>query len=104
MFTEAVAGPDGRDYVCLPDDTPDCVHGIDAGVDGMRLAWTDDFGFASRYAAAESDRIIDLVRDAAMGLRTLGATVDPTTEVWEDRAPETTASWNAEPAVYEVMV
>lgn len=104
MFTEAMAGPDGRDYVCLPDDTPDCVERLDDGVDGLRLAWTDDFGFASRYAAPESDRIIALVREAAMGLRGNGAAVDVTDEVWEDRAPETTASWNAEPAVYEVMV
>jgi amidase/aspartyl-tRNA(Asn)/glutamyl-tRNA(Gln) amidotransferase subunit A len=30
--------------------------------------------------------------------------VETTDEVWEDRSPDTTAAWVAEPAVYEVMV
>jgi Asp-tRNA(Asn)/Glu-tRNA(Gln) amidotransferase A subunit family amidase len=104
MFTRAIAGPDGRDYVCLQDDTPDCAAALDTGVEGTRLAWTDDFGFASRYAGPQSRQIIELVRKAAAGLGTLGARLETTDEVWQDRAPETTASWNAEPAAYEVMV
>jgi amidase/aspartyl-tRNA(Asn)/glutamyl-tRNA(Gln) amidotransferase subunit A len=104
LFTRAMGGPDGRDYVCIQDDTPDPLATLDAGVEGMRLAWTDDFGFASRYEAAESDRILELVRTAAAGLSSLGATVEPTDEVWEDRSPESTVSWTVEPSVYEVMV
>jgi amidase/aspartyl-tRNA(Asn)/glutamyl-tRNA(Gln) amidotransferase subunit A len=89
--------------VCLQDETPDCVAALDHGVDGLRLAWTDDFGFASRYAAADGERVIGVAREAAAGLATLGATVVTTDEVWEDRSPNTTASWNAEPGAYEVM-
>ena len=58
IVTRVIGGPDGRDYVCIQDDTPDCLAPLDSGVEGMRLAWTDDFGFASRYAGADSARIV----------------------------------------------
>ncbi|MCU1345053.1 MAG: putative amidase protein, partial [Acidimicrobiia bacterium] len=101
LFTKAMSGPDGRDYVCLQDDTPDPLASIDAGVDGMRMAWTDHYGFADIYATEESARILEAVRTAAAGLRTLGATVETTNEVWEDRAARSTAGWMAEPGMYE---
>ena len=104
LFTQAMSGPDGRDYVALPFETDDCTAEIDAGVENMRLAWTEDFGYASRYAGEESGRILDLVRQAAQGLASLGATIEPSDLVWVDRAPESTASWTAEPSVYEAMV
>src|ERR1700704_567352 len=103
IATRAIGGPDGRDYVCIQDETPDCVAALDDGVGGLRLAWTDDFGFASRYAEPDSDRVIAIARDAARGLATLGATVVTTDEVWEDRSPGPTATWNAEPGAYEVI-
>jgi Asp-tRNA(Asn)/Glu-tRNA(Gln) amidotransferase A subunit family amidase len=82
-----MAGPDGRDFVGMPIDLPDATSEIDAGADGLRLAWTDDYGFTERYAVEESGRVIDVAREAAMGLRSLGATVDTTTEGWEDHWP-----------------
>ena len=39
----------------------------------MRLAWTDDFGYAGMYALAESPRVIEHVRAAALGFTDLGA-------------------------------
>ena len=104
IVTRAIGGPDGRDYVCIQTDTPDCVASLESGVDGMRLAWTDDFGFASRYAGDQSDRIIALARESAAGLDSLGATVEPTDEVWEDRAELGTVRWTVEPSAYEAMV
>jgi amidase/aspartyl-tRNA(Asn)/glutamyl-tRNA(Gln) amidotransferase subunit A len=104
IVTRAIGGPDGRDYVCIQDDTPDCVASLESGGEDMRLAWTDDFGFASRYAGEESNRIIELVRDSAAGLTTLGATVEPTDEVWEDRGEKGTVRWTVEPSAYEAMV
>jgi aspartyl-tRNA(Asn)/glutamyl-tRNA(Gln) amidotransferase subunit A len=103
IVTRAISGPDGRDYVCLQDETPDPVKALDEGVDGLRLAWTDDFGFASRYAEPGSERVIAVAREAAAGLASLGATVETTNEVWEDRSPVSTASWIAEPGAYEVI-
>jgi Asp-tRNA(Asn)/Glu-tRNA(Gln) amidotransferase A subunit family amidase len=84
VMTQALAGPDGRDFFSLQDWSFDCVSGIGDGVDGMRFAWTDDFGFASMYALEESPRVIAAVRDAAHGFSSLGATVEPTDTVWED--------------------
>src|ERR1700728_3882682 len=90
LFTEAMAGPDGRDYVCLPEDTPDMVEGLSDGIEGMRLAWTEDFGFASRYATERSAAIISCAREAAHQLATLGGELVETDDVWEDRSPEST--------------
>ena len=104
LFTRAMSGGDGRDYVSIQQDTPDPVLTLDRGIEGMRVAWTEDFGFASTYATADSSRIVDVARAAAQGLRTLGATVETTDEVWEDRAAQGTVRWTVEPSVYEVMV
>jgi Asp-tRNA(Asn)/Glu-tRNA(Gln) amidotransferase A subunit family amidase len=104
LFTQAMGGPDGRDYVSLQDPTPNCVESLDAGIEGMRLAWTDDFGFAARYATEDSQRIIDLVRQAGQSLGGLGASLEVTDEVWEDRAANGTVGWVSEPSVYEAMV
>jgi Asp-tRNA(Asn)/Glu-tRNA(Gln) amidotransferase A subunit family amidase len=104
LFTRAMSGGDGRDYVSLQTETPDCVATLDQGVEGMRLAWTEDFGFASTYATEDSARIIAVARAAAMGLSTLGAVVEPINEVWEDRAAQGTVRWTVEPSAYEAMV
>jgi amidase/aspartyl-tRNA(Asn)/glutamyl-tRNA(Gln) amidotransferase subunit A len=104
LFTQAMAGGDGRDYVSVQHETADCVAGLDRGIEGLRLAWTEDFGFASVYATEDSARIIDVGRSAAFALADLGATVEKTDEVWEDRAEHGTVRWTVEPSVYEAMV
>lgn len=104
LFARAMSGPDGRDYVVVQDERADCVVGLDRGVDGMRMAWTEDFGFASAYATEDSARIIDVARAAAQSLTSLGAQVETTEDVWEDRAAHGTVRWTVEPAAYEVMV
>ena len=38
--------------------TPRLVQERDRGADGLRFAWTDDYGFTDRYAVAESERQI----------------------------------------------
>jgi Asp-tRNA(Asn)/Glu-tRNA(Gln) amidotransferase A subunit family amidase len=82
--TMAMAGRDGRDFFSLYDAPEDYVANIEAGVDGMRFAWSDDLGYASIYAQEESPRVIAAIREAAKGFATLGATVEPTTETWDD--------------------
>jgi Asp-tRNA(Asn)/Glu-tRNA(Gln) amidotransferase A subunit family amidase len=84
IMTQALSGPDGRDFFSLPDWSFDCLGTLDDGVEGLRFAWTDDFGFASMYALEESPRVIAAIRGAAHGLSSLGATVDTTEVVWED--------------------
>jgi aspartyl-tRNA(Asn)/glutamyl-tRNA(Gln) amidotransferase subunit A len=83
----AMSGPDGRDFVGLPLDIPAASSEIEGGADGLRLAWTDDYGFTDIYAREESPRVIALAREAAYGLRALGASVEPAGETWEDFWP-----------------
>lgn len=93
VVTQVMAGPDGRDPFCIQSEPGDFLVDLDAGLSGMRLAWTDDFGFAARYAAAESPRVIGLVRERALALARQGAAVEVTPEVWEDIWPGRMAQW-----------
>lgn len=93
LVTQVMAGPDGRDPFAIQSDPDDYIAGIDAGVEGMRFAWTDDFGFTERYAAEESPEVIALVRKQAEQFRDLGAKVETTDERWEDFWPGRMAQW-----------
>jgi Asp-tRNA(Asn)/Glu-tRNA(Gln) amidotransferase A subunit family amidase len=103
VVTQAMAGPDGRDYICIQGKTPDFLTSLEAGVEGQRFAWTDDFGYASLYAAEESPRVIAHVREAAFGLQDLGARVETTGEVWED-PKRGGGPAEGEPFVYQIAV
>ena len=87
IMLQVMAGPDGRDMTCMQTDPPDYLADIDSGVEGMRLAWTDDYGFTDMYAQEESTRVIAAVAEAALGFNRLGATVVITEETWEDFFP-----------------
>jgi aspartyl-tRNA(Asn)/glutamyl-tRNA(Gln) amidotransferase subunit A len=85
---QAMAGPDGRDFDCIQGPPDDYLARIDEGIDGLRLAWTDDYGFAQMYAFEESPRVIAAVRAATLPVVTgLGATVHTTETAWEDFFP-----------------
>jgi len=84
---QAMAGADGSEVFSLPDPPPDYSRLLDAGVDGLRLAWTDDFGHAAAWASDESAEIIATVRAAASGFAAIGASVTPIDTVWDDFWP-----------------
>ncbi|MGO9857673.1 MAG: amidase [Acidimicrobiales bacterium] len=79
-----IAGPDGRDQIGLPLDLPDPRSDLEGGAEGLKLAWTDDFGYALDYAVDESPRVIGHIRQAAAALTEAGASVDATDEQWDD--------------------
>lgn len=81
---QAIAGPDGRDFIALEEAAPDYVGALGRGVAGMRFAWTDNYGFGSMYATHQTAAIEAKARQAALGFRQLGATVETTDEQWED--------------------
>jgi Asp-tRNA(Asn)/Glu-tRNA(Gln) amidotransferase A subunit family amidase len=83
LAMRVLAGPDGRDFVCLQDSPPDYLRGLDAGVKGMRFLWTDDFGFASLPEDLQPRQTISVVRDAAQLLSRVGATVTQGGVAWE---------------------
>ena len=60
---QAMAGPDGRDMISMGDIPEDYQATLDRGVEGLRFAWTDDFGYASMYTLAESPRVVAAVRE-----------------------------------------
>ena len=73
-----LAGPDGRDLMCLADPPPDYSATIGAGIAGMRLNWTDDFGYASAFAGPDAGGIIAAIRKAAFSLGQAGAQIAET--------------------------
>jgi aspartyl-tRNA(Asn)/glutamyl-tRNA(Gln) amidotransferase subunit A len=79
-----LAGPDGRDQMCLPDDPADYLADLDGGAKGMRLLWSDDFGYARDYAVPETPRVIEMVRAAAFRLGEVGAAISPSTQRLEN--------------------
>jgi Asp-tRNA(Asn)/Glu-tRNA(Gln) amidotransferase A subunit family amidase len=79
-----MSGPDGRDFACIKTDPPDLLATIDDGVDGMSMAWSDDLGYAQHYLQPESAGVVSAVREAALGLRSLGATVEPLPPICDD--------------------
>src|SRR3546814_13864830 len=70
--------------VCSSDLPADYLAELDSGVQDMRFAWTDDFGYAEMYAMPDSPAIIAKIRAAAQGFASIGGKVEQTDEVWED--------------------
>jgi Asp-tRNA(Asn)/Glu-tRNA(Gln) amidotransferase A subunit family amidase len=88
LTLQAMSGPDGRDFDCLQTQPPDMLSHLDDGIAEFRLAWTDDYGFATMYAFDESSRVIAAVREATLpAVHSLGAAVEEASAVWEDFWP-----------------
>lgn len=71
LFLGALAGPDVRDRHSLGTSAVDYVAATDGGVDGLRVAWSRDLGYAD--VDPEVERI---TAEAAGAFRALGCTVD----------------------------
>jgi aspartyl-tRNA(Asn)/glutamyl-tRNA(Gln) amidotransferase subunit A len=80
----ALAGPDAREVMSLPDEPDDYLGRLEDGARGMRLVWTDDFGYARKFAVEETPRVIEAVRAAALRLESAGAVIEPTDAVFEN--------------------
>jgi aspartyl-tRNA(Asn)/glutamyl-tRNA(Gln) amidotransferase subunit A len=80
VVMSVLAGLDGRDLMCLADQPPDYRAHIGDDIAGMKLSWTDDFGYASAYAGTEAAGIIAAVRKAAFSLADAGAQISEMAE------------------------
>ena len=102
LVLKATAGPDGRDMLStMHGPAPDYLIDLERGAKGMRIAWTDDYGFTRDYAVPQSESVISAVRKAAQGVTALGAALVPTDERWESPIPYfpvTTACWGPFPS------
>lgn len=78
-----LAGPDGRDFVCLPDEPPDYLGGLEQGIEAVRFAWTEDFGFSVIPDALKSPQFDAQIHRATGFLRKAGGKVTQSSTKWE---------------------
>lgn len=71
LLLQAVAGYDTRDVNSLRQAAPDFSANLGAGVKGMRLAWSSDYGFA-----AVDQEVADITERSAKQFSGLGANVE----------------------------
>lgn len=83
LLLQVMAGPDGRDIACRMETPPDYSAYLNDGIDGVRIAWTDDYGYSKKFWMNESASITAFARDAILGMAEHGALVEATDEVWE---------------------
>lgn len=87
MAMQAIAGPDWRDLEGYKGPAPDYGKDLDAGVRGLRIAWSADCGFASEYFDPVSADVVSAVQKAAMQFASLGAIVEDPKFTVEDYHP-----------------
>ena len=71
LLLQAVAGYDTRDVNSLRQAAPDFSANLGAGVKGMRLAWSSDYGFA-----AVDPEVVNITKRSAEQFSGLGANVE----------------------------
>ncbi|MGH7392650.1 MAG: amidase [Candidatus Rokuibacteriota bacterium] len=78
LMMNVCAGPDERDQYSLPAARVDYVKALGGGVKGLRVAWTDDLGFAE----ALDPEVAAVCARAAKVFGRLGCRVDTVTPAW----------------------
>jgi aspartyl-tRNA(Asn)/glutamyl-tRNA(Gln) amidotransferase subunit A len=71
LLLQVIAGPDTRDITSIREPAPNFSANLGVGVNGMRLAWSSDLG----YAAVDAE-VVDITKQAAMKFIGLGANMD----------------------------
>jgi Asp-tRNA(Asn)/Glu-tRNA(Gln) amidotransferase A subunit family amidase len=82
LLLQVLAGPDARDVSCLTETPPDFVTALDQGVQGLRLGWSADFG----YAAVDPE-VLQVTTQAAGVFEELGARVEEVNITLEEPFP-----------------
>lgn len=70
LLLQVLAGPDSRDPNTMTDPPPDYLAALEGGVNGWRIAWSDDLG----YAAVDPE-VAQIARAAARLFQEMGAVV-----------------------------
>ena len=82
ILLQILAGHDARDPGSLRDRVPDLLDQLDAGVRGLRLAWSANLG----YAAIDPE-VASIASEAARVFEELGCTVEEPEFVLDDPVP-----------------
>ncbi len=94
LMLNAIAGADARDRLSWSSGV-DYVEGLDAGIDGLRVAWSATLG----YAEVAPD-VLESTEQAAMAFRELGCEVVTVDPGLADPAPILDVMWSAAMAGY----
>ena len=79
LLLQVLAGPDPRDPVSMRDAPPDFSEGLEKGVEGWRIAWSADFG----YAGVDPE-VVRVCEAAARVFEDMGARVETPNLAIED--------------------
>lgn len=79
LLLQVLAGPDARDPNTLIDAPPDYLSALEGGVQGWRIAWSADWG----YAAVDPE-VAAITQAAAQVFQDLGASVEEAAPAIED--------------------
>lgn len=71
LLLQVLSGPDPRDPVSMLETPPDFSEGLEKGVDGWRIAWSADFG----YAGVDPE-VVRICEAAARVFEDMGASVE----------------------------
>ena len=71
ILLQAMAGFDRRDQASIRRTPPDFVAATGRGIDGLRIGWTPDFGFAP-----VGPEVVDVTSRAARVFEELGCSVE----------------------------
>jgi Asp-tRNA(Asn)/Glu-tRNA(Gln) amidotransferase A subunit family amidase len=72
IVMSVIAGPEPGDFLARTDPAPDYLSELDDGVDGVRVAWSPDFGTIQ----PRHPEVVEVAHQAAKVLATLGALYD----------------------------
>lgn len=82
LMLNAMAGFDPADPLSLPSDGVDYVAELDRGIEGARIAWSPDLGYAT-----VDPEIHDICRHAVSAFTELGCNVEEADPGWENPEP-----------------
>jgi aspartyl-tRNA(Asn)/glutamyl-tRNA(Gln) amidotransferase subunit A len=79
LLLDVISGPDDRDAECLPASEVSFVSEIERGVEGIRVAWSPDLGYAT-----VDPEVAQLCEQSALRLAEAGAIVERVDLDWAD--------------------
>ncbi len=88
LMLDVLAGPDARDWTALPPPPAGWLADLDAGIAGLRVAFSPTLGYAAVHP-----EIATAVEQAVEDLADLGARVDPVDPGIADPLEITTGLW-----------
>jgi len=91
LMMNVIKQPDARDWTSLPADPSDYTLGLDAGIRGLRIAWSPTLGYAKNV----HPEVAAAVAGAVATLATLGAVVERVDPGFDDPLDITTGLWFA---------